>query len=294
MTKHYEHGTETATYEELAKAARRTPRPPITIDGAQTHGLPLRDGRRVVGTVHLEPCPHRRGLQGKWHFHKESTPEWVIDAIKRGETLPVSPFFYADVQDGQQRDILFNRFAIMREGTPRCPPDRCGVGVADAMTKPKTEEKPKPDEKPEPEGTPVPKPVPEEQRGKLKETDPKDKPQDQVEQDPAETVAELRARLQEAEATVAKAEAEMKAARLPHEGLLAQHGITPDAISKMSLADLKVVAASLQRSATEGLPGATPAPAPAAPKTEAEAKAERESKFHKDLEDKSKEEFKGW
>lgn len=290
MSKVYDHGTEYTPYEELEKASHRTPTVPITIDNMDRHSRPLRHGKLVVGTAYLKPCPQRRGLRAEWHFRKEHTPSWVLEAIRRGETLPVSPFFYSDVQDGIQRDILFNRFAVMEEGTPRCPPDRCGVGVADAMTEKPKDEKPKPEEK---EGTPVPTPVPEEQAGKLSETAPLPEGEVQTEQDPVQEMAELRERLKEAETASEKAQAALKQERIPLEGLLVQRGVSPEDAQAMSLAGLRTVATALQRSTTEGLPLASPAPAPKPPQTPEEAKAERTDKFHKDLAKISKDEFSG-
>jgi len=301
MTKVYDHGREYTPYEELELAARRTPTVPISVDNLQQHGLPLRMGRRVVGTVYLKPCPDRRGLQGEWHFRKESCPEWLITAIRRGETLPVSPFFYSDVQDGIQRDILFNRFAVMEEGTPRCPPDRCGVGVADAMTPEKDEVEMKgsdPKIKPgltvtKPEGTGVPDPVPPEQSGKLSETESTVEGEVQTGQDPAQTVKELTERLKEAEAESEKARSALKQERLPLEGLLAQRGVSAEAIAAMNMKDLRTMVAAVQRSTTEGLPLASPAPAPKPAQTPEEAHADRWGKFQKDLDKRSKDEFSG-
>jgi hypothetical protein len=294
MTKQYDHGTEHASYEELAKAARRTPSIPIVLDTGHDHSRPLQRADMVIGVAHLKPCPTRRGLKAEWHFHKEHLPPWLETRIRRGENIPVSTFQFVQARDGQQRDILFDHVAVLEEGTPRCPPERCGVGVADAMT---PEDKPKPD-KPEPgPETPVSQPVSPEVRGKPSTTEATTKPEEQPgteEQAPAETVADLQARLKAAEAAAEKASAALKQERIPLEGELVKAGVSPEAVTAMSLADLRTVVAATRRSTTQGLPGATPAPAPEKPKTPAEAKAEREAKFHKALEDKSKEEFKGW
>lgn len=283
MTLEYEHGKEYASYEELARAARRTPVVPIVLDRDghhNIHGLPLRHGKHVVGTAHLKPCPEKRGLAAEWRFHKESCPEWVIQAVRRGETLPVSVFKFANIEEGQQRDILFDHVAILQESTPRCPPERCGVGVADALTeKPKEEEKPEePVEKPAtktkrsitlPEGgTPVPQPVPGEPGGKLSKAAPSTEAEQTVETPPTDTeVAELRERLKEAQAQVT-------AVRAPLVQQLESRGYTPEELQFIKTETLTKMVRSARQADTQALPATAPQPPPKPPKTLAEARTE--------------------
>lgn len=293
MWKVYPHGREHVSYEELCKALTIRDKVPLVLDTEVDHRYPLTDAGKAIGSAHFRPCPDKRGLTATWRFHKSKLPTWLMAKLRRRESLPVSIFQFADVQQGEQQNLLFDHIAILQDSTPRCPPTQCGVGVYDAMNE---EEEQKKKKQPEPlleevEGT-VSEPVPEEQPENQKTTE-ETVLVEAREPDAVPETETLKTQISELQKELDTKEAELASEREPLIGLLLQRGISRDAAEAMSLQDLRTTASALREQQTQGLPGTVPAPK-SAPKTYEEAKDESYQKFHEALDKKTKKEFENW
>jgi hypothetical protein len=292
MWKEYDHGKEHVSFEELCKAVQIRPQVPVVLDTIHDHGQPLTDASKAIGTATLHPCPKKRGLSTIWRLFKDSLPAELLEAIRRREPLPVSIYQFINVdEDGEQHDLLFDHIAILTTDkyTPRCPPERCGVGVYDGKM---TEEKIVPEqpkelaEKPAPAS---PEPVPTEQGGTKAEPPPKLEPV--IEAPPPVDKDKL---IKELEDKLAKRDAQIAAIRKPLIDELAQRGYQAQELNPLPVTTLEKMVKESRAASTEGLPGTVPAPSPEAPLTPAEAREKEQKRHEESLKRQSAERFKDW
>jgi hypothetical protein len=297
MWKEYEHGQEHVSYEELVKAVKLRDRVPLVHDSEHNHTEPLTDASRALGYAVLKPCPTKKGLRVLWHFDKRRCPVSLLTRLRQKETLPVSIFQFTNVDEtGEQRDLLFDHIAILTDQEPRCPIERCGVGVYDSkMTD---------DEKipVDPKGTgnltaedhkaalaastePVPTvheetkepPLPKEP---VAPTPPDDTTKDQL-------ISDLQAQL-------AKRDAQITKIREPLVSELQQRGYQAQELNPLSIDTLQKMVSQSRAAATEGLPGTVPAPSSEAPKSLPELREAEQQRFEESLKKRQKERFGDW
>jgi hypothetical protein len=189
-------------------------------------------------------------------------------------------------ESGEQRDLLFDHIAILEETTPRCPPERCGVGVYDSKM---TKEEKTPGALPEEvaEGKSSTEVVPAEQKetkepvaAKVEAT-----PDPPAEPDKDSVISELKERL-------AKREEQLTELRKPLVDVLTQRGYQAQELNPLSISTLQKMVSQSVSSTTEGLPGTVPAPAPEPVLTLAEAREKEQKRHTEALEKRQKERWK--
>ena len=299
--KRYDDGRdEFASYEELAKALELRNRVPLVIDTEHDHTQPLRNPALAVGYADLSPCPEKRGLKSTWHLRKSRLPRWLLDAIHRRDPIPVSPFQYVNVDAGQQRDIMFDHIAILQQSEPRCPIERCGIGVYDAMTQEPVKEEPKPSE-PEPKiGRPKVgrAPVMPEAMLSAAPTAEKAAAPPEAPTPPAGAKVEPHAVPLEEVQTLQKqlqaAQAELTKIRQPAVDELTVQGYEPKELATLGTDTLQRMVLEARAARTQGLPGAVPKPPPPPPKTRAEQREDVYQKHLKESTEAQKKRWQGW
>ena len=285
MWKEYDHGKEHVSFEELESACRLRDTIPLVLDTEHNHGEPLTDASRAIGAATLRPCPEKRGLTTTWRFQKHKVPEWLLTALRKRQPLPVSIYQFVNVgEDREQRDLLFDHIAILANQDPRCPIERCGVGVYDS--------KMSDEEKPSDEPTSSPEPVQPEQ----KET--KEPPAPEVTPEPEPVVPDaVQAKDQEIQkltAQLEKAKEQIKAVRQPLVDELTGRGYQLQELNPLSMTTLQKMVSESRAAATEGLPGTVPAPTATTPKSLAEQREAEQKRFETELKKRQDERFKDW
>jgi hypothetical protein len=193
------------------------------------------------------------------------------------------------VEDDEQEHIRIDSVAILLKQDPRCPIERCGVGVYDSkMLKDKEET----DEKPSTTPTDSPDVVPEDQRGTKEPPAPKTTPE--PEPDVPDAVQAKDHEIQKLQAELDKAKAQVSALREPLVSELTQRGYQLQELNPLSIITLQKMVDQSRTAATEGLPGTVPAPSADTPKTLAEQRAAEQERFEKALKKQQDERFKGW
>jgi hypothetical protein len=279
MWKTYEDGSqEYATFEDLSQALALRDKVPIVLDTDWDHRQPLTDARVAIGSATLKPCPEKKGLTATYRLWKDRCPDWLLERIHRHEELPVSTFSFVQLEGSQQRHIMFDHLAILKDANPRCPIERCGVGVYDAEM-PES----KPDEPKEPK-------EPTKEAGKLKPAEPPTVTTPPPSPEPTKDVQSQK-QIEDLKTQLAKREAQIAEIRQPLVDFLAQRGYTAQELNPLSLPTLQRMARDATRVTTEALPGQVPAPGAAAPKTLAELRAAEQERFEKSLEEKNRQRF---
>ncbi|MFX1476370.1 MAG: hypothetical protein ACFFCO_12990 [Promethearchaeota archaeon] len=280
MWKSYDHGQEHVSYEALERGVKIRNRVPLVLDTVHDHARPLTNAAKALGYADLRPCPEKRGLTVTWHFLKDKCPASLLDSIRRKEPLPVSIYQYTNVEDDEQEDLLFDHIAILEESIPRCPVERCGVGVYDGkMTEKETEV-----EAPEPPAEAVQEPVPTVPEKESKEPEAKE-PVQQPPELPAEDLKD-----QELE----KLKAQVKEIRDPLVDELVAKGYERQKLNPLDVPTLQLMVTHARASVTQSLPGTVPQPAPEKPKS----LDERVDDVYKEAKERSvkagKERWKDW
>lgn len=132
----YKWGTEVKTWEELKKAFQRTPEIMLTLGHPlNSDGTPRFPNKedflgRVIPVVNEE----RQLFEGIFKFHEEEwdkIPDDIRKKIVNDEAIAISAGFPPPrMEDGVQRDILYNHFAVLTKGeNPTCPLGECGINV---------------------------------------------------------------------------------------------------------------------------------------------------------------------
>ena len=289
MWKEYEHGKEHVSFEELEQGAKLRPTVPMVLDTQHNHGEPLTDASRSIGAADFTPCPSKRGLKTVWRFLKKKCPDWLLQHLRERKPLPVSMYQFVNVgEDREQRDLLFDHIAILANQDPRCPIERCGVGVYDS----KMTEEPKKEEvtAPEPE---QPTTSPEVVQTVQEET--KEPPPSKVEVTPEpDPVPDKDSIISELKAKLAKREEQLNAIRQPLVDELVSRGYQLQELNTVKLETLQKMAAESRAATTEGLPGTVPAPSATTPKALHEQRADEQKRFEESLKKRQEERFKDW
>jgi hypothetical protein len=282
MWKTYADGShEYVTYEDLAQALELRDKLPIVVEGDWDHTVPLTEAAVAVGSIALKPCPEKKGLTGTYRLKKARLPPWLLERIHRHEELPVSLFSFVQMDGHQQRNILFDNLMILKDASPRCPIERCGVGVYDAEM---------PESK-DPDSEPKHPKEPAKDAGKLKAPESSPLTTTPPPPEPIQNALPQEARIKELEAQLAKREAQITEVRQPLVDFLALRGYTAPELSALSLPTLQRMARDATRVTTEALPGQTPAPSATTPKTLAEARDAEHERFMAALAKKQAERF---
>ena len=288
MWKEYDHGKEFVSFEELRRAVELRNRVPLVLDRDHNHQEALTDAAKAVGYADLRPCPDKRGLSTTWHFRKDKLPHDLLERLRRREQLPVSIYQFVNVgEDREQRDLLFDHIAILANEEPRCPIERCGVGVYDS--KMSDEEK-----FTDSSDTPVTesKPVQSEQKETKEAPKPVDKPEPEPSVPDALQVKE--AEISQLQAELEKAKAQLKDVRTPLTDELVKRGYQLQELNPLSISTLQKMVDQSRAASTEGLPGTVPAPSATTPKTLAEQREAEQQRFNESLKKRQDERFKDW
>jgi len=286
MWKEYDHGKEYVSFDELTKACRFRDKIPVVLDSTHDHAQPLLGTNTAIGYAILKPCPDKHGLRTQWHLDKTRLPAELLAKIRKREPLPVSIFQFTNVDaSGEQRDLLFDHIAILTEQDPRCPIERCGVGVYDSKMS-------EPDDSPDPsasgsEAVPVEPGETKEPPAPKKPLEPEPGPTDAV-QAKDDEIAALKAELD-------KTKTQVKAIRDPLVAELTQRGYQAQELNPLSITTLQKMVTESRSATTERLPGTVPAPSSAdTPKTLAEQRDAEQDRFEKALKKQADDRFKGW
>lgn len=289
MWKEYDHGKEHVSFEELERALQLRERVPLVLDSVHNHQEPLTDASKACGYATLRSCPDKRGIAGQFHLYKALLPESLLQTIRERKPLPVSMYQFVNVgEDREQRDLLFDHIAILANQDPRCPIERCGVGVYDSKM---TEEEKKPEvTAPEPE---QPTTSPEVVQTVQEET--KEPPPSKVEVTPEpDPVPDKDSIISELKAKLAKREEQLNAIRQPLVDELVSRGYQLQELNTVKLETLQKMAAESRAATTEGLPGTVPAPSATTPKALHEQRADEQKRFEESLKKRQEERFKDW
>jgi hypothetical protein len=287
----YPHGREHISFEELVKACELRNRVPLVLDTDHNHHAPFTDGAKAIGYADLAPCPDKRGLTLSAHFRKTKLPPWLLEHIRQRETLPVSIYKFISPNppvDREQRNVLFDHLMILTQDDPRCPIERCGVGVYDSKM---TEKDQDPTRDAKGRFTPAEaapsdgvsesgQPTDKEATAAPVEAAPEPPPTPEKDQE----ITDLKTRLEKAEAKVA-------AVRQPLIEELTQRGYQAQELNPLAIETLTKMVQQARSASTEGLPGTVPAPPPEPPKTLAEAREAEQQRFEKALAKRNKERF---
>lgn len=291
MWKDYDHGKEFVSYQELERALQYRDRVPIVLDTEHDHRGPLDSARHIVGMATFAPCPEKKGLKTTWRFEKKRLPTWLEQRLRRREEIPVSVFQFVDVEDREQHNLLFDHVAILKDTEPRCPIERCGVGVYDSkMTEEKKEEVVK---APEPE---QPTTSPEVVQTVQEETKEPPPPEVKVEPEPVvpDAVQTKDQEISDLKAQLDKAKAQIQAIRQPLVDTLVSRGYQLQELNTVKLETLQKMVAESRAATTEGLPGTVPAPGASPMQTLTEKRAAEQKRFEEALKKRQDERFKDW
>ena len=285
MWKDYEHGKEHVSFETLSNALQLRNRVPLVLDGDHNHSEPLTDAGKAIGYANLTPCRDKRGITTEWHFIKARSPQWLLESLRRREQLPVSIYQFVNVgEDREQRDLLFDHIAILSNQDPRCPIERCGVGVYDS----KMSDEEQPSDEPVAES----KVVQTEQKETKEEAKPVSKPEPEPSEPDALQVKE--AEISKLQAELEKAKAQLKDVRTPLTDELVKRGYQLQELNPLSISTLQKMVDQSRAASTEGLPGTVPAPSSEPMKSLAEQRDAEQKRFETELKKRQDERFKDW
>lgn len=249
MWKTYDDGRqEYVAYEDLADALKLRDRVPITVEDTWDHDVPFTQADLAIGSIALRPCPEKKGLIGTYRLWKDKLPIWLLHRIHAKEELPVSMFSFVQMEGNQQKHILLDNLMILKDAAPRCPIERCGVGVYDATmpeAKPKDPKDPPKDEE-QPKTTTA-----------VEKTTPPPKPGAD-----SDALSHAQSQVTTLTAQLAQREAQIAEVRQPLVDFLSQRGYTAHELNPLSITTLQRMAKDATQVLTQALPGQVPAPSP--------------------------------
>lgn len=135
----YGDAEEIKTPKELQEVAKRQPSVWLTVGHPETVFPKTTD---YVGKVFLRWDSDKLALAGEFSFYEDKLPPEMLNKLKSGETVGVSPGMLVDeiLEDGTQKGMNWTHVAILDREDPRCPLGTCGVNVrmdTDLPEKPK-------------------------------------------------------------------------------------------------------------------------------------------------------------